>query len=82
MTDLEEYTHKFVLVNRDLFQSISGYWGKYKTITSKLVREGQGRRAQIRLSYLSSWAEKISTESESLDVWEERERGNAYQGLG
>lgn len=82
MTDLEEYTHKFVLVNRDLFQSISGYWGKYKTITSKLVREGQGRRAQTRLSYLSSWAEKISTESESLDVWEERERGNAYQGLG
>lgn len=82
MRDLEEYTHKFVLVNMDLFQSISDDGGKYKTITSKLVREGQGRRAQIRLSWLSSWAEKISAESESLDVWEEGRRGNACQGLG
>jgi len=76
---VEEYTHKYLPANRDLFQNISDDEGKYKTITSKLVREGWGRRAQMRLSWSSPWTRQI-IESESLDAWEEGEKDNACQG--
>lgn len=36
-----------------------------------LVKEGQGTRAQITLSWSSPWAAKMVIGSQSLDVWEE-----------